>query len=193
MNTRDLLEDINVRPVFENGGVRYEPGDLIVALRLPDVDGAIVCIPHGFGGLHRACDFERFQARIRVASDPEDPARTMHPGGVGRQRTDDCIIYLAHHALGCIPTRVNLAGAQAELPNPVQRALFKTRSEVHRASVDMYRSAHSGMLSLQSAVLAAERVGRLQRACNRPRRGLPCDNPAGSKGGPCPACAAGDQ
>lgn len=168
-----------------------ESEDLIVALRLPDVDGAIVCIPHGFGGLHRASDFERFQARICIASDPEDPARAMHPGGaVGRQRADECMIYLAHHALGCIPTQVNLAGAQAELPNPVQRALFKTRSEVHRASVDMYRSAHSGMLSLAEAVDLAERVGRLQRACNRSRRGLPCDNPAGPKGKPCPDCEA---
>ena len=164
--------------------------ELIVALRLPDVDGALVCIPHGFGGLHVARDFERFQARIRVASDPDDPARALHPGGaVGRNR-DDCMIYLAHHALGCIPTQVHLAGAQAELPNPVQQTLFKTRSEVHRASVDMYRSAHSGMLSLAEAIDLAERPGRLPRACNRPRGGLPCDRPAGPKGGPCPDCQA---
>lgn len=168
-----------------------EPDYLIIALRLPDVDGAIVCIPHGFGGLHLAHDLERFQARIRVASDPDDPARALHPGGaVGRNRVDDCMIYLAHHALGCIPAQVNLAGAQAEPPNPVQRALFKARCEVHRASVDMYRSAHSGMLSLAEAVDLAERVGRLPRACNRTRLGLPCDRPAGAKGGPCPDCEA---
>jgi len=164
---------------------------LVVALHLPECDGPVVCIPHGFGGLHTAGDFESFQARIRVASDPEDPSHALHPGGaVGRNRVDDCMIYLAHHALGCIPTTVSLVGARAEQPNPVQRELLRMRSEVHRASVDMYRSAHSGMLSLQSAVLAAERVGRLQRACNRSRRGIPCDNPAGPKGKPCPDCEA---
>lgn len=47
-----------------------------------------------------------------------------------------------------------------------------------------------GMLSLAEAVDLAERVGRLPRACNRTRLGLPCDRPAGAKGGPCPDCEA---
>ncbi len=164
---------------------------LVVALHLPECDGPVVCIPHGFGGLHTAGDFERFQARIRVASDPEDPARALHPGGaVGRNRSDDCAIYLAHHALGCIPTTVSLVGARAEQPNPVQRELLRMRSEVHRASVDMYRSAHNGMLELAEAIDLAERVGRLPRACNQRRAGLPCSNPAGPKGRPCSDCEA---
>lgn len=164
---------------------------LIIALDLPECDGPIVCIPHGFGGLHTARDFARFEARIRVASDPEDPARAIHPGGtVGRQRSDDCMIYLAYHALGCIPATVHLAGARAEDPSAVQRALFAKRSEVHRASVDMYRSAHSGTLDLAAAIELAEglALGRTPAACNARRQGLPCANPAGPKGARCEEC-----
>ena len=111
---------------------------LIVALRLPDVDGALVCIPHGFGGLHVARDFERFQARIRVASDPDDPARALHPGGaVGRNRDDDCMIYLARMSShSCSTPR---ASSPAETPTA-----SACRSSSARSAEDRRKNTGAG-------------------------------------------------
>lgn len=131
--------------------VRLEPPDeLVVALRLPDVDGAIVCVPGGSGGVYGPRDLERLEGRIRRATEDETaPDRR-------------CLIFLARHAQGGVAAMVDLAGAAVAPANPVQVALFRERSKVHRATPDCQRNAvdGEGLLSIEDAVALVERLPR---------------------------------
>ncbi len=95
-------------------------------------EAPLVCLIHGSGGL-------------MPANTPLD--RVLHLQEIG----EPTLCYLAYHARGSIPARIDLRGGLIELASEADRARFAERSMKHRHSIDQWRSPVDGELDLLTA------------------------------------------